>query len=227
MLLCDSGVDSMLKHDEEALGTVAEDLLTMLAVHKLHVPAMLMCVGLGTEEGVGERDFLRNWAALQRRRAPGDGDADGDGDGSGDCVEAYLGCFAWHPSMKGVKEYMNAIKCCIPSTQIVSSLEGIYGHNCPTSIRNRFRERDADLAVFVNPLMSLCCFFDFDAVMASKLFIDEEMYDCRSVLHVHSLLEARRADAGLIRVDLCAPTMMRYDGDCPYHPIFERIGEEI
>jgi hypothetical protein len=60
IVLIDAGVDSVLRGDEEGIGTYGEDLLSILAVKKLldtrgkaatglPIDAYVMCVGLGTE----------------------------------------------------------------------------------------------------------------------------------------------------------------------------------
>lgn len=49
------GVDSLLKHDEQGLGTFGEDLMSIFAARQCNVPnKYLLTVGLGTEGGISE-----------------------------------------------------------------------------------------------------------------------------------------------------------------------------
>jgi len=158
IVLVDSGVDSLLKNDEEGLGTYSEDLLSICAVKNvLNVPhKYLTCVGLGTEGGISEYDFLRNWAELTK-------------------LGGYLGSVGWAPEMYSVKQYLDAMSKSVPTNssingQIVCAVEGHFGHYCPTYLKARGLSGN-DL--YINPLMSLSWFFDLGKVCEYRLFISD------------------------------------------------------
>ena len=181
LVLVDAGVDSVLKGDEEQLGTFAEDLLSLLAVQRQEaVPrTFLMCVGLGTEGGVSEYDFFENLAAIQRQGG-------------------FLGSVGWQSSQFGVRQYLDAIARSVPTNttinqQIVAALEGMHGQQLTPALRERGVTED-DL--YINPLMTLAWFFDVSAVLRYRLFMDE--FACAvGVPHLRQLMKRCRVRAGL------------------------------
>jgi len=125
IVLIDAGVDSLLRHDEEGLGTVGEDLMSILATDRCQLVKnkFLLTVGLGTEGGISEYDFLENWAAIQN-------------------LGGWLGSVGWHPEISSVKEYMDAYYSCVPTNstinaQIIAGIEGHWKHYCPKQIVSR------------------------------------------------------------------------------------------
>lgn len=116
IVLIDAGVDSILRGDEHGTGTYEEDLLSVLAVRSLGARVAekyLMCVGLGTEAGISEYDFLENWNGIQKE-------------------QGYLACVGWTQHMRGVREYIAAVNACHPTnttinTVIAASVEGHFG----------------------------------------------------------------------------------------------------
>jgi hypothetical protein len=72
IVLIDGGVDSILRGDETSLGTPAEDLVSVAAVHQLQGPTkFLACVGLGAEmrDGISHAQVFDRIADLARRNA--------------------------------------------------------------------------------------------------------------------------------------------------------------
>jgi len=156
IFLVDAGVDSVLKNNEEGMGTYSEDLLSICAVKNVDTVQYkyLTCVGLGTEGGISCYDFLENWSALTK-------------------LGGYLGSVGWAPQMNSVKQYLDAMSKSVPTNssingQIVCAVEGEYGHHCPDYLRARGLTKH-DL--FINPLMSMSWFFDLGIVCRYRLFI--------------------------------------------------------
>jgi len=158
VVLVDAGVDSVLKNDEEGMGTYSEDLLSICAVKQ--IPELkfqyLTCVGLGTEGGISEYDFLENWSAITK-------------------LGGYLGSVGWAPNMECVKQYLDAMNKCVPTNssingQIVCAVEGEYGHYCPQYLRARGLHA-SDL--FINPMMGMSWFFDLRIIIKYRLFMSE------------------------------------------------------
>jgi len=158
VVLVDAGVDSVLKNDEEGMGTYSEDLLSICAVKQL--PDLkykyLTCVGLGTEGGISEYDFLENWSAITT-------------------MGGYLGSIGWTPNMNCVKQYLDAMSKCVPTNssingQIVCAVEGHHGHYCPPCLAARGLH-SSDL--YINPMMGMSWFFDLNIVIQYRLFIHE------------------------------------------------------
>jgi len=173
IILCDAGVDSILKGDEQGMGTFAEDLLSILAVKNMNVPyKYLMCVGLGTEGDISEYDFLENWAAIQ---------ANG----------GFLGSVCWQKEMKSVQEYLDAMAHSVPTNssinaQIVESIPGRYGKYMPDYLVSRLNH-----PLILNPLMAMSWYFDLNTVIEYRKYLDA-FNKASSVTNTHSIMEVQR-----------------------------------
>lgn len=67
IVLIDGGIDSLLRGDEVSLGTPAEDLVSLAAVHQVQGPTkILTCVGLSAEmrDGISHAQVFERIAAL-------------------------------------------------------------------------------------------------------------------------------------------------------------------
>lgn len=166
MVLVDAGVDSVCRGDEEGVGTFGEDLMSILAVRRLQgVSRHVMCVGLGTEAGISEFDFLQNWNELAKVwfwawlffcLPP--------------VVVAQLGGFegsvAWHKEMPSVKEVEESLLfvCCslfsfdAKETQYLAALAACHPTN--TTINSR-----SESCCF-----KFCCFPTFFVLLAEPQY---------------------------------------------------------
>lgn len=162
-----------MKGDEECSGTFGEDLLSILALKKMNsqsnqnkaISRYLMCVGLSTEGGIGEWDFLENWNGVQK-------------------LNGYLGCVGLTDQTEGGKYYLDAFYKCVPTntsinSQIVCSIEGHYGHHLPDYLKSR---GVASKDLFVNGFMSIAWFFDFEKVCQYRMFLDGILFLYLSLL---------------------------------------------
>lgn len=158
LILVDGGVDSLMRGDEAAPGTLVEDSISLAAAESLDVPLKLLaCVGFGTEveEGVNHHHALENIAALTK-----------DGGFYGTCsltpqmpaFQQYeAACrYAWEGAEK--RQYSHI------STRIIPAVRGEFGDYRMYRGENTQR--------FVSPLMGLYWFFDARAVMARSLVLD-------------------------------------------------------
>jgi len=199
IVLVDAGVDSLLKHDEQGVGTYGEDLMSIFAARDTPVPhKYLMTVGLGTEGGISEEDFLENWSKVQR-------------------MGGWLGSVGWHPEIPSVAEYISAYKSCIPTNttinaQIVAGIEGRWKHYCPDEIRSRGLD---DSSMFITGLMGHCWFWDLPTVIAYKLFLPE-VEGATTLSNLQKKMEAARTKAGLLH-----PSNGAYCGQRRYSNLFK------
>jgi len=158
ILLIDGGVDSLVRGDESAKGTVIEDATSMYAVAKLdNVPTRLMsCIGFGAEQDMTYTHILENIAALTRARG-------------------FLGSCALAPQMESYQAYEAAVLYVqgqhyhdpsVINSSIISAVRGHFGNFHLT-------EKTRDSSLWISPLMSLYWFFSFDEVIKQNMFLDQ------------------------------------------------------
>jgi hypothetical protein len=158
LLLVDGGVDSLMRGDEAAPGTLIEDSISLAAAQYLDVPVKLqVCLGFGTEveEGVCHHHALENMAALIK-------------------LGAFYGACALTPQMPAFQQYEAACRHAWErpedahkshiSTRIIPAVHGEFGdyHMYPNETRQ---------SVFISPLMGLYWFFDAVQVAACSLLV--------------------------------------------------------
>ena len=177
VLLVDGGTDSLMKGDEAGLGTPAEDMASLAAVHSLDLPRkFLACLGFGVDafHGVSHFDVLEAVAELTR-------------------LGASLGSFALLPGMPPVRRYVDAIEYVhriaparpsIVNASVVSAIEGQYGDHHRT-------ERTRGSELWINPLMAQYFAFGLSAVAERVLYLDQIAHT-RSAFEVEAIIEAFR-----------------------------------
>lgn len=158
IILVDGGVDSLMRGDEQAPGTLIEDSISLAASQYLDVPVKIQaCLGFGTEieEGVCHHHALENMAALVK-------------------MGAFHGACALTPQMPAFQLYESACRHAWEqtpdahkshiSTRIIPAVRGEFGnyHMYP---------KDAHTSIFISPLMSLYWFFDAVQVAATSLLV--------------------------------------------------------
>jgi hypothetical protein len=158
LILVDGGVDSLMRGDEEAPGTLIEDSISLAATQDLDIPVKIQaCVGFGTEieEAVCHHHALENMAALAK-------------------AGAFYGACALTPQMSAFQLYESACRHAWEqtpdahkshiSTRIIPAVRGEFGnfHMYPRAIQT---------PVFISPLMSLYWFFDANQVAASSYLV--------------------------------------------------------
>jgi hypothetical protein len=159
IVLVDGGTDILLRGDESALGTPAEDMTSLAAVAGLDsVPVRLVaCIGFGIDayHGVNHTQVLENIAEL-------------------DAAEAYLGAFSVPSRSREAALYRAAVahaqaltplRPSIVNGQIAAALDGHHGDV-------RFTRRTRDTRLFVNPLMAMYFTFDLAGLAKQNLYLD-------------------------------------------------------
>lgn len=159
IILADGGTDSLMRGDEEGLGTPQEDLANIAAVHALEVPVkVLTCLGFGVDrfDEVCHAHFLEAVAALQRKGG-------------------FLGAFSLMPDMEESRLFLEAVDYCVqampgaPSVvanSIASALEGQFGN-----VHRTWRTEGNKL--FISHLMAMYWSFEVDAVARRCLYLPE------------------------------------------------------
>jgi hypothetical protein len=175
IVLIDGGTDILMRGDEAGLGTPAEDMTSLAAVHGLDVDTKLVaCIGFGIDafHGVCHAHFLEAVAALAR-----------DG--------AFLGATSLHADAPEVVRYRKSVEWAharmqpsIVNASIVSAIEGHFGDHHTT-------DRTAGSKLFINPLMSLLWAFELDAVARRSLYL-RDLEGTQSIWDVQLVIEAFR-----------------------------------
>jgi len=159
VVLVDGGTDSLLRGDEEDLGTPEEDMTSIAAVDQLKVPTkILACLGFGIDahHGVCHAHVLATIAEQTKKGG-------------------YWGAVSLLSSMDEVKLFVKAAdyvfrrmpqSMSIVVSSIMSALDGQFGDYHVT-------DRTEGSKLFINPLMCLYWFFDLHSVADSVLYIDK------------------------------------------------------
>ena len=158
VLLVDGGTDSLLRGDEQFLGTPHEDMLSIAAVQGLELELkMLTSIGFGidTYHGVCHAHVLESIAGII-------------------ATGGYLGSFGLVAEMPEVRDYLDALafvvaqpeqRPSIVNASIAASLEGTFGRVDPTG-------RTSGGTFWINPLMSQYWFFDAEAVARQSHYLN-------------------------------------------------------
>lgn len=174
-VLVDGGTDSLMRGDEDGLGTPHEDMASLAAAANLKVARKhLVCLGFGIDafHGVCHAHFLEAVAELS-------------------ASNAFHGAFSLLPQMSEVKRFRAASefvfsrmphKVSIVTSSILSAIEGRYGDYHAT-------ERTRGSRLWINPLMSLYWCFDLMAAANRVLYI-EAMKQTRTMSDVIAVIEA-------------------------------------
>jgi hypothetical protein len=173
VILADGGTDSLLRGDEGSLGTPAEDMSSIAAVHGLALPTKLLTsVGFGIDafHGVCHAHVLESIAGLTK-------------------AGGYLGAFSLLPETDEVALYRSAVEAVhaampehpsIVNASILSAVEGDFGDVHRT-------ERTRGSRLFINPLMGLVFAFELDAVAQRVMYLPalertETMFEVSAVI---------------------------------------------
>lgn len=159
IILVDGGTDSLMKGDEDGLGTPQEDIASITVVNELEVERKLLaCLGFGVDHFHEVSNFLSLEAIAALTKTNG-----------------FLGMFSLLEGMPEVKMYREATEyvfsqmpkqISIVSSSILASLAGQYGDYHTTS-------RTKGSKLWINPLMSTYLCFDVERVAERILYLDE------------------------------------------------------
>lgn len=185
IILCDGGVDSLMRGDEPMPGTLLEDSISLAAVNALKwVPVRLIaCLGMGAEREVSHYHALENMAALTQ-----------DG--------AFLGACALVQQMEAYQLYEAALlwvqaqpaqESSVINSSVVSAVQGFYGNYHLTA-----RTQRTGSHLWISPFMALYWFFDLPGVARHNPLLTQLRYTdtvseaLRTAYAVMGLLPARK-----------------------------------
>lgn len=151
LLMIDGGVDSLVRGDEDAMGTAIEDAISLYVADELtEIPVRLLgCIAFGSELDLTHTHILENIADLTK-------------------ANAFLGACALAPQMTCYQLYESAAlyaqsrphqDASVINSSIISAVRGHFGDYHLTKKTKRS-------SLWINPLMSLYWFFDLPAVAA-------------------------------------------------------------
>jgi hypothetical protein len=159
IILVDGGTDSLMRGNEDGLGTPQEDIASITAVNELEIERkMLVCLGFGVDHFHGVSNDLSLKAIADLTNAKG-----------------FLGMFSLLNDMLEVKKYREATEyvfekmpdnISIVSSSILSALSGHYGNYQATS-------KTKSSKLWINPLMCAYLCFDLKAVADRILYLHE------------------------------------------------------
>lgn len=190
IILVDGGTDSLMRGDEEGLGTPDEDAASLVAVRELPVPRkLLVCVGFGADHyhGVSHYRFLEAVAELTK-------------------AGAYLGMFSLTSGMPEVEMYRAASHYVfkaypgaesIVTSSILASIAGEFGDVHSTS-------RTVGSLLWMNPLLSAYWCFSL-AQVADRLLYADQLQATKSFEEVHRVIHDFRSKLSSIRPALPIP----------------------
>jgi hypothetical protein len=181
IVLVDGGTDSLMRGDEDELGTPHEDIASITAVHELDVQRKLLaCLGFGVD-GVCHAHFLEAVAELTRNHG-------------------YLGVLSLLEAMPEVRQYRMATEAVfaamphhisIVSSSVLSALAGYYGDHHATP-RTQYSE------LWINPLMAVYWCFQL-APVAERVLYREALRETESYRDVAAVIERFRSTCSSIR----------------------------
>lgn len=173
VILIDGGVDSLMRGDETAPGTLIEDSISLAALSQVDVPVKLLaCIGFGTEveERLCHHHALENMAGLAK-------------------AGAFYGACALTKEMPVFQKYESACRYAWETrednskshihTRVIPAVQGEF---------DNFQMYPGDnmTPVFISPLMSLYWFFNAETVfernlLAQQLVFTHSASECRNI----------------------------------------------
>jgi hypothetical protein len=158
ILLVDGGVDGLMRGDEDEIGTMMEDTISLLAVNELkQVPTRLIAnLAYGVEWEVTYAHVLENIASLTR-------------------LGAFLGSCSLVREMEVYRLYEDAIlyvqdkpeqRPSVINSSVVSAVQGHFGDYHLT-------ERTKGSRLLITPFIPMYWFFELQAVAKRNLFASE------------------------------------------------------
>lgn len=174
VVLADGGTDSLMRGDEQGLGTPGEDLANLAAVHGLDLPCKLLtCLGFGVDsfDGVSHAHVLEAVAELQRKGA-------------------FLGAFSLLPEMEEARRFLEAVDFSLES---IPGSPSVVNHSVASALEGRFGNfhrtwRTRGNRLFISALMSMYWSFELDAVARRCLYL-RELTKTRSYLEVERVID--------------------------------------
>jgi hypothetical protein len=184
LVLVDGGTDSLMRGDEEGIGTPQEDAASLVAAHALKGPRKFhVCAALGVDyfHGVGNGHSLEAIAELTR-------------------AGAFCGAFSLPPQTPEVQFFKNALSYVhsnmrghesIVNSSLLSAMEGQFGDHHAIK-----RTEGSELAI--SPIMAIYWTFLLDPV-AERLLYRKMIADTQSYSELTTKIEAFRDGLPMLR----------------------------
>ncbi len=170
IILVDGGTDSLMRGDEDGLGTPTEDMTSICAVNQLPIPnKFLLCLGFGVDHYHGVSNHFSFETIADLTKAGG-----------------YLGAFSLTQQMPEAQKYQAATEYVfrhmpklesIVSASILSAISGNFG-----DIHTLERTKNGKL--WINPLMAIYWCFNLTHVANRILYLD-------AIKHTTEYMEVR------------------------------------
>jgi hypothetical protein len=185
IVLVDGGSDSLMRGDEEGLGTPSEDIASIVAVSMVEVPIKLLaCIGFGVDwfHNVCHSRYLEATAELSS-------------------AGGFLGLFS---VLKEMPEAMHYREACdfvfkrmpgnesIVSTSILSAIDGHFGDYHTSS-------RTSNGKLWISPLMSAYWGYRLSSVVGRMLYPIDELSSTRGIMDVSKVIIEYRKKLAKIR----------------------------
>ncbi len=184
VILVDGGTDSLMRGDEDGLGTPGEDFASIAAVSALDVPQkMMVCLGFGVDHFHGVSNDL-TFAAIAELTSSNN----------------FLGSLSLLQSMDEVKQFAEAAEytfkqmpgnVSIVASSILSAINGRYGDHHAT-------QRTKGSKLWINPLMAIYWFFDLDGIAQRNLLLEHLYLTDNFMDIVRQITIARRRNISAI-----------------------------
>lgn len=161
ILLIDGGIDSLLRGDEEQVGTIIEDTVSLIAVSELKRPftKLMACVGLGAERDIAHEHVFENIAKLAE-------------------IGAFKGTCSLVKEMEAYQAYESAVfhvfnqprqDPSVINSSIISAVQGHFGNHHLTN-------KTAGSRLWISPLMPIYWFFEVSGVARRNLLFSHLRY---------------------------------------------------
>jgi hypothetical protein len=158
ILLVDGGIDSLMRGDEAAMGTVLEDAISLYAVNALEqVPVRLLtATAFGAERDIAYAHVFENISTLT-------------------AAEGFIGVCSLTPQMRAYRDYEEAVLYVqgqpyqdpsVINSSVVSAVRGHYGNYHLT-------ERTRGSRLWISPLMPLYWFFEVPCVARHNYLLSQ------------------------------------------------------
>jgi hypothetical protein len=158
IILVDGGVDSLMRGDESAMGTILEDDISLNVVNRFsNIKTRLMAsIGFGAEQNIAHAHVLENIATFTR-------------------TGGFLGSCSLTSQMEAYQLYESAVLYVqsqllqdpsVINSSIISAVQGHYGDFHLT-------EKTHGSKLWISPLMPIYWFFDLPKIASQKMLLQQ------------------------------------------------------
>jgi hypothetical protein len=197
IILVDGGIDSLMRGDEEDIGSYTEDISTLLAVSKIDVKnKLLVCNAWGLEGYISQNQFFENVSALTKSKD-------------------FLGCHFFTSSSSDGSFYIKVLKECFPENSTINiglsaSIMGCSWDEKTEWLQKRIDSDKEDYELFNElklihwigcPLGGIYWFFNLEGVVDRLVYEKEKLLQSTLSYHVTHQVHQYRYDQKLVDID--------------------------